>query len=345
MMGEPSSSSVRASGADFDAQATEALAARLARFPKLTLGSFPSPVREVVWETGKTFWVKDDGRCSPAYGGNKVRKLEFLFGAMARRGTRTIVAHGDVESHTVQAAGVWGRRTGHEVHGVVFPHRRQSFTAPEIRRLQAAGVVVHRRRTMLGAVLHAHWLAWRRKAELVPLGATTTSSCLGYVGAVLELEVQVASGLLPEPAILFVPFATGGTAAGLLVGLGCSRLATRVVAVRTVERLIANERRLREQVRSTVELLGLDRTVEERCLARLDRIDVSQLGSGYRDATERSLEAVARARACGLELEPAFSGKCLASLLEALRTRQPGPLLFWNTHDQNQETGFTGGAE
>ena len=54
---------------------------KLDRFPRLSLGRFPSPVRQTKLENGFRFWIKDDGRCSEIYGGNKVRKLEYLLAA------------------------------------------------------------------------------------------------------------------------------------------------------------------------------------------------------------------------------------------------------------------------
>lgn len=103
----------------------------LNRFSRTPLGTFPSPVRRARSANGEYFWIKDDGGCSKVYGGNKVRKLEYLLGNLKQRGQGALV-HGDVESHTVQACGLLGRQAGLEIHAVVFPHDGQSFDGTEL---------------------------------------------------------------------------------------------------------------------------------------------------------------------------------------------------------------------
>ena len=195
---------------------------------------------------------------------------------------------------------------------------------------------------MLAAILQAHWLGWRLRACVVPLGASTSLATLGHVRAALELQEQVRAGVLPEPHRIYLPFATGGSVAGLLIGLALSGAKTRVVAVRTVEGLIANRRRLARLVKRTLELLGFGRWDLERSLQRLELIDDAHLGRGYRNVTETTANAVAVAACHGLRLEPVFSGKAFASLLQALPAFADGELLFWNTHDHHDEPSGVG---
>ena len=246
-----------------------------------------------------------------------------------------LVVHGDIESHTVQACSLMGRQAGLEVHAVVFPHRGQSVEAKELANLRQADVFVHLDKSMLAAFLHAHWIGWRKRAVVVPLGASAPTTNLGYVRAALELVDQVRQGQLPESRHIYIPFATGGTVAGLLIGLALSGSTTRVVAVQTVEKVIANSRRLERLVKSTLAVLGFGRREFELCMHQLELIDQSQLGRGYRDATSSVHQAVALAGQHGLRLEPVFSGKAFAALLRALPEFPNGELLFWNTHDQS----------
>lgn len=309
------------------------LCSALARFPRLPLGTFPSPVRMVQLEANRRFWLKDDSGCSPVYGGNKVRKLEYLFAAARRAHIRTLVVPGDVGSHTVQAAGLLGRHAGFAVDAVVFPHRGQTFDDPEIALLQRASVRVFRRSSMLGALLQAHWLGWHQHAAVIPLGASSPVATLGHVAAALELVEQVRTGVLPEPQRLFLPFATGGSVAGLLIGFALAGVRTRVIAVRTVERIIARRSRLERLVRQTLTVLGFPTSLLPACLQRLELIDDAQLGRGFRDVPASVATAVTQAAAYGLALEPVFSGKAFAALLNALTAAEGGELLFWNTHD------------
>lgn len=293
---------------------------------------------------GQQFWIKDDGGCSEIYGGNKVRKLEYLLSDTQHPSRRAMVVHGDVESHTVQACGLLGRQAGREVDAVVFSHKGQSFDSEVLARLQRAGVHVHRRKSMLTAILHAHWIGWRTRATVVPLGASTTAATLGHVRAALELREQVRRGQLPEPSRIYIPFATGGSVAGLLIGLAMSGAKTRVVAVQTVESVIANRRRLKRLVHDSLNLLGFGRREFDLCMGQLELIDRRQLGKGYRDVTPATQRALTLAADHGMRLEPAFSGKALAALLEDLPEFPDGELLFWNTHDQSGGSTKAGGT-
>lgn len=317
----------------------------LDRFPRLSLGRFPSPVRQAKLENDFRFWIKDDGRCSEIYGGNKVRKLEYLLAAVQQDQKGALVVHGDVESHTVQACGMLGRKAGLDVHAVVFPYRGQSFRTPELAMLREMGVRIHHGSTMLATVLHAHWIGWRMKACVVPLGASTPVATLGHVRAALELVEQVRAGLLPQPRRIYIPFATGGSVAGLLIGLALAGATTRVVAVQTVETIIANRRRLERLMKNTLSLLDLGKGSLERCFNQLEMIDAHQLGRGYRDVPTATRAAVSAAAKHELCLDPAFSGKAFAALLEALPQFPNGELLFWNTHDQHGPSAGSGGTQ
>jgi len=316
--------------------AVEIIRSNLKRCPRWPIGNFPSPVWPANFPDGRRFWIKDDGRCSEVYGGNKVRKLEYLLADVKRLHKKVLVVHGDVGSHTVQACGIWGRQTGMEVHAVVFPHRNQSRNASELTSLRRIAVRVHLQRTMPGAVLKAHWIGWCRQGYVVPLGASTPLATVGYIQAALELDEQIREGLLPVPRTIYLPFATGGSVAGLLIGLWVAGLKTRVVAVQTVDGIIANQRRLERLIRKTLAVLGADQGFVHRCLERLEVIDGQNLGAGYRDVPSKVTEAVRAARQHGLQLEPVFSGKAFAALLDALPQFSNGELLFWNTHDQHK---------
>jgi D-cysteine desulfhydrase len=311
------------------------MASVLGRFPRIPLGSFPSPVRCGKLASGGRFWIKDDGGCSEVYGGNKLRKLEYLLAEVRRLGQKVLVVHGDVESHTVRACCLLAPQVGLDVHAVVFPHRGQVMDGTDLAELSRAGVRIHRRASMLGAIGHARWLGWRLGAVVVPLGASTPTATLGYVGAAVELMEQVRQGLLPEPRRIYIPFATGGSVAGLMIGLALTGGQTRVVAVQAVDRVIANCGRLERLVKQTLSLPGFDRSMFGQCMRRLEMIDRRYLGRGYRDIPCATQSAVELAAHHGLSLEPAFSGKAFAGMLDALPEFPDGELLYWNTHDQS----------
>ena len=79
------------------------------RFERAHLGFFPSPLQpleRLSAELGVEVWAKrDDVSSGLAYGGNKVRKLEWLLPDALAKGCDTLVSIGGVQSnHTRQVA-------------------------------------------------------------------------------------------------------------------------------------------------------------------------------------------------------------------------------------------------
>jgi D-cysteine desulfhydrase len=312
------------------------LAARAAleAIPRWELGRFPTPVVRVSLER-QELWVKDDGVGSSLYGGNKLRKMEYLLAdARERRKTHLVVASA-CQSHTVLACALHGRQAGLRVSAVVYPQggrRAWSLVDP---RLAQCGARVVRTPNFLMMMLAARLLALGRDSLYVPLGGSSPVATLAYARAALELCDQVQLGLLPEPDLIFVPMASGGTVAGLMIGLALAGASCRVVAVRTVDPIIANQRRLRRLVARTLVLIDAQRSLWQPTMARLARLETRYLGGGYFASSPAAERAVERMVACGLRLETAFTGKTMAATLDALEADPGQRLLFWNTHDRD----------
>ena len=74
----------------------------------------------------------------------------------------------------------------------------------------------------------------------------------------------------------------------------------------------------------------------------LDRIDCRYLGRGYKDIPAKVNDAVQFMTKNHVELEPVFSGKAMAALLDDMKSNPPERMMFWNTHSQvRSENMFT----
>ena len=93
------------------------LGASLSRVRAIPLGRYPTPIRRC----SPQLWVKDDGATATLYGGNKVRKLEYLLAAARARGARRIVTVGAGGSHHVLATTLYARTIGIATAAVLFP--------------------------------------------------------------------------------------------------------------------------------------------------------------------------------------------------------------------------------
>jgi len=284
-------------------------------------------------------WVKRDDLSSPVYGGNKVRKLEFTLADARSRSRRTVITFGALGSNHVLATTVHGRRLGLSTVGVFVPQPVQEYLRRNVLCNQAAGCrieYVRSRSGLAGRTLRLY-LA-ERHPYLLWMGGSSAPGVLGYVEAGLEIGAQVEAGLMPEPAYAFVPAGTGGTAAGLILGLALAGLRTRAVAVRVLERALVNEHVVALLARRAHALLSrLDPTVPA---VRVEAGSVLMLhdhaGSEYARFTAAGQRAVALARDLeGLRLEGTYSGKTLAGMTAFLRdsVHRAAPVLFVDTHN------------
>jgi len=152
----------------------------------------------------------------------------------------------------------------------------------------------------------------------------------------LELKSQIEAGLMPEPELIFVALGSGGTMAGLEVGLRIAELKTKVIGVRVVDRVVANAHRIASLVNRTIQLL-------QRCgcsvpvtpiQARSVTFFHSSFGSAYGAETaegRRMLEQMQELE--GITLDTTYTAKALAGCVEYLRRQrlQHSVHLFWNT--------------
>ena len=298
-----------------------------ASVPYVSLGQWPTPVTASPFLAEKTgadsFWIKHDDVSALAYGGNKVRKLEFLLAAAKAAGSRSVITFGAYGSNHVLATAVHGRRLGLGVHAVLMPQPVTSYLRKNLLADVAAGVTLHLADSYddalrVAARLRSELRATGDEPAVVPFGGTSPIGTLGFVNAAFELADQIERGELPEPHVLYVPYGSMGTAAGLAIGLAAAGLRTRVQAVRVVPESLSDPGALERVVGEAVGVLrGADDGFPALELADL-RLTVRDefLGEGYAVPTELCRRAVALAAEDGIALETTYTGKALGALLE-----------------------------
>ena len=166
----------------------------------------------------------------------------------------------------------------------------------------------------------------------LPAGGSSPVGAIGYVEGALEIAAQVAAGEIPEPTHVVTAAGSGGTAAGLAVGLRLAGLTTTVVAVVVNDSLRLDRRALTNLGRRTEKLLRRRGAVIPAPAAdlRIDSID-DWLGPGYGHPTPESERALALAgESEGLILDPVYTAKAMAATLalNAAGRFGDGPVLF-----------------
>ena len=287
-------------------------------------------------------WVKRDDVAAFAYGGNKVRKLEFLLGDALKSGRGAVITFGAYGSNHVLATAIHGARLGLSVHAVLIPQPGTSSLRKNLLADVSAGVTFHLADSYedslrVAATLRSELRRAGIEPLVIPFGGTNEHGTLGFVNAAFELADQIESGVLPEPDVVYVPFGSMGTAAGLAIGFAAEGIRARVQAVRV---LPAAEGDAEALARVVAEAIATLREVDP-AFPQLDRTDLALdvrgefLGDGYAMPTPEARRAVQLAAEAGLSLEMTYTGKALSALVHDAEDGQldGATVLFWNTYN------------
>jgi D-cysteine desulfhydrase len=318
-----------------------------ARLPRLALGEFPTPLDEHGWLAGQSgpaaLLVKRDDLSGVTYGGNKVRKLEYLLADARAQGCDAVLTYGSVGSNHALATSLYARQLGLACYAVLLDQPPTPKVAAILRWHLALGTrLVYaasfaRSGPAAAAAMAAHPGGAARVYD-IPWGGSNWLGSVGFVNAALELADQCTAMHCRPPEFIYLPAGTLGTVLGLCLGLALAGLDdVRMVAARVVpgkssalDRLAGAAGELNQRLRAldpTIPLVG----DPLRMLELRDEF----LGAGYADETPAALGAVADAASrCGLKLEGTYSGKAWACLRhDAASGRLSGRrVLFWNTY-------------
>jgi D-cysteine desulfhydrase len=314
-----------------------------ARIPRLMLAALPTPVAAMPHVSAKLdadVWVKRDDLTAARYGGNKVRKLEYILAEAKARGADTLITMGALGSHHVFATALYGREHGFETHAVLLPEPYRPQVEEHIRADLGVGAKLYTAESYPQVAKRMLSLAIKLRLRghrpfIIPAGGSTVHGALGFVSAGVELATQVDAGLCPDPDGVYVACGSTATAAGLALGLAAAGLRTRVIAVRVADKLLAHPLRVAHLIRGAEALL---RSVEprfpsvaERAIASVE-YDHVEIGRGYGRPTPSSEAARVLAGEDGLTLDVTYTSKALACLLRHAESSRRGQrLVFWNT--------------
>ncbi|MBU2551244.1 MAG: pyridoxal-phosphate dependent enzyme [Proteobacteria bacterium] len=319
------------------------------RIPWMRLVPCPTPVHRleaVSARFGHEVWIKRDDLTSPEYGGNKPRKLEFLLARAAASDKRVLLTGGGIGSNHALATAYFGRQQGFQV---ILDLCRQPVTEHaclKLRLFQALGARMHYVGGQSGFAVR-HILAGRLRHPdvfFIPPGGSDFTGTLGYVEAGLEIAGQIERKEMPVPETVFIALGSGGSMAGLVLGLKIGGIGSRVVGVRVATPLAANTWRVTVLARLTAR--GLRRIDSFPRLPAIVPSDApvvgDQYGAGYGHATPAGREAAGMMLELeGIRLDPTYTAKAFAALLGHIRAgAAEGPVLFLNTYSAQDLAGL-----
>ena len=280
--------------------------------------------------------MKRDDLVSPLYGGNKVRRYEYVLADAKARNAKRIVTIGGLASTQAMASTLFGRALGFEVCVVLFDQPVTRFARDSVRGFVSAGAEVVYGGGYVMTATRA-WRAMRRGADnyFIMPGAAGALANLGYIDAMLELAQQVERGEMPRPDVIVLPTGSSGTLAALALGAAHLGWDTEIVGVRITTALACNRVTVGAVIRNTDRYLAAH---DRRWKPMRDRVRYSlhgeALGRGYGHPTSAAVEGAEQIRALtGAPGEVTYSGKALAGLraLIAAPRHRDKVFLVWNT--------------
>jgi L-cysteate sulfo-lyase len=301
---------------------------KITEFPRLRLTHAPTPLEFMPRLTealgGPNLYIKRDDCTGLGTGGNKTRKLEFLMADAQQQGADTVITQGATQSNharqTVAAAAKLGMRCE------ILLEDRTGFTHADYKqsgnvfldRLYGATVSELPAATDMNAAMETVAQRLRgegRKPYIIPGGGSNAIGALGYVVCALEMVDQFNhTGLNVDHVV----HATGsaGTQAGLVVGLEGTRSRIPVLGIGVRAARPAQEQNVFALAQKCADLLGVPGCVSRESVAA----NCDYVGEGYGMPTAGMVEAVTMvARLEGILLDPVYSGKGMAGLIDLCR--------------------------
>jgi len=312
------------------------------KLPRMRLATLPTPVRDIEVSSGsgkRLLSVKYDNLTGSLYGGNKVRKLEYIFPRALAKGCKRIATFGAAGSNHALATALYAREAGFECTSFLSHQSKTALVAATLNRhLQNHTCLVRYGGAYESRIKTLRQNLWGKNAWVIPMGGSSWLGTIGFVAAGLELAAQIQNGDIPLPDRLYVGSGTMGTAVGLALGLTIAELKTEIHAVRVSDTSIANENAMRSLLNKTAGMMRrLDDAVPADLASRANiRMRHSFFGPGYARGTDATEDAIGFAqRELDIVLETTYTGKAMAALLADMREAGSGEMsvLFWHTQN------------
>mgnify|MGYP001222845459 FL=1 len=300
----------------------------LARFPRrrYTSGSTPieklSRLSEIMG--GPEIYIKRDDQLGLAAGGNKTRKLEFLMADALAKGADTIITCGAVQSNHCRLTLAAAVKEGLKCRLVLeerVPNSYQPRANGNNFLFHLLGVekiyVVPGGTDMTQAMeeVAEEVVSEGGKPYIIPGGGSNPIGATGYVACAQEIITQTFElGLKIDHVVC--ASGSGGTHTGLVTGFYGLNAPIQVTGICVHRPKAAQEEYLYHLAQQTAQRLGLRETIPREAFVCFDQY----VGPGYSLPTEGMKEAVyLLASAEGILLDPVYTGKAMAGLLDLIR--------------------------
>ncbi len=236
------------------------------KIPHHDFGTYPTPVERLgrlEKELGiAKLFIKRDDKSSDVYGGNKVRKLEFILGdALAKRARHTI-AFGYAGSNFTLATAVFATRVGIKPISMHLPQLNAKYVGKNLLYQKLIGAELHEFPNTAAvaaatlAISARCFVTTGRFPYIIAAGGSSPVGVIGGMSGLCELKQQIDDGLVPMPDLIYVTIGSSGTAASLALGVRALGMPTKVKAGRVSDLAYASFTKARQLARQAAGILA-----------------------------------------------------------------------------------------
>jgi len=306
---------------------------------KISFAGFPTPLQKMPNLSkvlgGPSLFVKRDDMTDLAFGGNKARKLEFLFADAKDKGADVLIASGAVQSNCACMVASAARRLGMKPVLVLVGKEPEEIDGNLLldKLLSAEIKFVDDYGPNLLDTLNILADEFREKGHnpyVIPVGASTPLTVPGYALAMEELVNQFNT-LGENFESIVCACGTGGTQAGLILGAKLLEVEAKILGVNVFASKEDASRTIAQLVNGSAELLDVDLSIVPEEVTVFDEYIKEGYGVLNKAVTE-AIKLVAETE--GIFLDPVYTGKAMVALIDLIKKgyfKEDDNVVFFHT--------------
>ncbi len=296
---------------------------------KVNLANIPTPIVKSHFN-GCSFLVKRDDYTGVEYSGNKIRKLEYLlFDAKKKKSKYIFTSGGDQSNHaraTCIAASFLGLKTKLFLWGNSNQKGDGNLFLDKLTGAEISFMSIKEYKNVNEIMLEESKKKKYKEAYIIPSGGSSTLGIWGYVNFVKELSAQINMKKIKG---IFLTAGTGGTAAGILIGLKLLGLNKKVFATNVVYGKDESIEKIVDLSDQCIKDFKIKIKVNFKNLEILDGYSEE----GYKNITPEKINVIKNYfKESGILLDPTYTGKAFFAYNELLLSgRKKSDILFLHT--------------
>ncbi len=291
--------------------------------PRIRLAYLPTPLEHLSRLSkhlkGPKIWIKRDDLTGPAFGGNKVRKLEFVMADAINKGSTVVITTGGIQSNHARSTAAVASKLGLKAV-LVLRGREPSVTNGNLLLDRLFGAEVRFfpvEREEIPGIMEEIADELRKKGEkpyIIPLGASFPIGAIGYVNSMVEIFNQAKERDLKIDWIVHAA-GSGGTQAGLVFGTKLMKMDSKVLGISMgpdAESLKTSSLKIAKGI---ADLLGANIQVFPEDIKVVDDY-AGEEGKISKNVVE-AIKTLARTE--GIMLDPVYTAKAMGGTIELIK--------------------------